>query len=487
MPIDRITADQFVTKLRTALLARTKKYDSGSGSIPDVILNPLSGVLEDLNNNGLRRVSLLLSLQNSTEFTTTDLDQLVFNEDLIRPAGSFATTVLTFKRSRPFGTSDTGLVSRGFPVGTSPNTTTGQAVTFVTTSAMDKTFATAVLDTTTNQTVYQLRVPAQCTIAGSIGSVGADQINRPLIPLVNYDSVTNDAASEDGTDTFTNDQLIQLYLLAVNSRQLSVSTGSQFYVLDNFPAVQDVHEVFGTDPELTRAASDAGAVDAYIIGTNTIENTAQLPFLGVGQLMAVPLPPLVRVDSVTRVSDNHVFTEGTDYEVIFDTSGLQGSTRAKEGIAFLPLSSAQITAGLFSPTGGDLIQIQYATNQLIRDLQSTEQDPEVQVEGRDLLYKEGQLVNVVLAGSLATLSTFNFTTVQNAVITAIDGYINGLGLGDTVEVLGILGAVKTVSGVQNFIITQLSKDPNIAGTEDLVLTSEQYPRIDNANLTISPF
>src|SRR5687768_6404382 len=92
MAVDRITATQFLTLLRNALLSRTKRFDSGYGPVKDVFFQPLADVLEDQNNNRLRRVSLLQSLQNSTEFTEADLDGVVFNEAILRPDGSQAAT-----------------------------------------------------------------------------------------------------------------------------------------------------------------------------------------------------------------------------------------------------------------------------------------------------------------------------------------------------------------------------------------------------------
>lgn len=480
------TAAQIAQQLATALLNRTNKYDTGFGPVPDVVFNPLAAVLEDQNNNGLVPLSLLLSLQNSTAYSDDLLNSVVFNENILRPLGSYATVTLTFSRSKPFASSDTGLVPAGYPVATQQDEASGQSVTFVTTQAYDKTYAVAVLDPASNQTVYQLNVPAVCLIAGSAGSVGANQINIPLRPLVNYDSVSNTKASQVANDTYTNAQLIQLYLLAVNSRQLSVSTGSEFYALDNFAQVQDINEVFGTNPLLTRAGTDAGAVDAWIQGVNLTTQTDQIPFLGIGQTLVVSLPPIVQVDSVSRVSDGHIFIQGTDFQVFMDPSGVSGSTRAQDGIQFLPLSSAQISAGYFSPTPGDLISITYGYNALIQQLQSTESDPEVMVEGRDLLYRQGTDIVIYLAAEMTTLSTFVFTTVQNSVIVAILAYINGLTLGSTVEVAKIIAAAENVTGVDNFIVTQLSMNANVPGTVDISLPGNQYPTTSASNLQVTP-
>lgn len=479
MPIERISSGQFVDRLRTALLSRSRLYDTGYGPVPDVVINPLATVLEDQNNNRLRRVSLLMSLLNEDEFTEEDLNALVFNEDIVRPGGSYASTVLTFERRRPFTVSDSGLIPRGTAIGTPSDELGGGAVTFVTTEERDKTYAVAVLDTDTNTTVYQVRVPATCLTVGTAGRVSAGRITRPLRPLVGYDSVTNDEATSDVRDRYTNAELIELYLLAVSSRQLSVPTGAEFYVRDSFPSVEDVHEVFGTDTLLTRAADDAGAVDAFIVGESLQTQTDQVDFLGVGQKLVLSLPPVVRVDSVTRVADNHVYVEGTDYEVVLDTSGVSGSTRARDGVRFLPAASPM-------PTAGQAISIAYAYNQLIRDLQADAADPEVAVNGRDLLYRLGARVDIYLSANLKVVSGFRTSTIQSAVQTALVEYINSLELGDDVEASDLQRVVRRLSGVDNFVITKLTRSETGSGTNDVSVDGNEYARIDLINLTITP-
>ena len=477
MPIDRITAAQFVAKLRTALLARTNKYDTAYGPIPDVVFNPTAAVLEDQNNR-LRLVSLLLSLRNESEFSEDDLDALVYNEGILRPTGSNATTVLTFQRSTPFTSAETGRIPKGFPVGTAVSEG-GITTTFVTTEEKDKSSVIEVLDTDTNTIVYQVQVPATCLTRGSAGRVGSDRINRPLRPLVGYESVTNAESTKDGRDQYTNAELVQLYLLAVTSRQLSVPSGAEFYIRDNFTSVQDVHEVFGTDPLLTRAADNAGAVDAFVIGENVQSKTDQLTFLGVGQKLKIVNAPVIEIQTVTRVSDSHLYVEGTDYVVDLDKSGVSGSTRAQDGIRFLATASPM-------PSAGDVISVVYSYNQLVRDLQADASDPEVQVIGRDLLFRVGVQVDITMAAQLKVSSGFRYNDIETAVNTAILGYINGLKLGEDVELSDLQAEVRRFSGVDNFVITRLTRSTASSGATDISIAANEYARISIAELTLTP-
>lgn len=477
MTVDRKTSAQFAADLRTALLNKTSTYDTAYGPVKDVVINPVSVVLEDQNNNRLRKVSLLLSLLNEDEFSEDDLNALVFNEGITRPQGSQATTTLTFRRFTAFASAETGALPRGFPIGTSLDEASGQAVTFVTTESKDKTEAVAVLDPDTNQTVYELAVPSTCIITGSAGQVGPNRINRPLRPLVGYDEVTNKESTNLGHDRYTNRELVELYLLAVASRQLSVPGGSEFHVRDNFTAVEDVNEVYGTDPLLERAGDDAGAVDSYIIGEDLHTTTDQITFLGIGQKLQIVNPPVVSIDSVVRASDSTTFTEGDDYEVALDDSGVSGSTRAADGIVFLPTVSPTVVAG-------DLISVTYTYNQLIRDLQADTEDREVNVQGRDMLFRLAEKVDIFLSATLIVTTGFSAGTIQTLVEATVIDFINSLELGDDVEISDIQQVVRQISGVDNFIITRLSITATDTSAADVVLDGNQYPDLNSTNLSV---
>lgn len=480
MPIDKKTSAQFVTQWRNSILTRTRKYDTGYGPLLDAVARPISDVLEDQNNNRLRVVSLLLSRENSTEFSEEDLDAQAFNEDVVRPEGSQATTTLRFRRNTPFDTADSGIVQRGFPIGTTASEETGQPVTFVTTEARDKTSAVAVIDEDTNQTVYDVNIPAIALIRGEAGKVGPNRVNRPLRPLVGYNSVTNEAAAQEGRDRYTNAELIELLLLAVGSRQLSVAFGSEFHVRDTFDSVIDINEVFGTDPLLIRGGEDAGAVDSFVLGDDLIAQTDQIAFLGVGQTMECSIPPVVNVTSVVRLSDSTSYVEDTDYEVNLDSTGVSGSIRAHDGVRFLPTADPM-------PTIGDLIAVTYEYNQLIRDLQADAEDDEVEVEGRDLLFRLATEVPIFLTASLRASSGFSYGAMADLVVEAILTFGGDLRLGDDVEISDLQRAVRALTGVDNFRITRLVRDSTETGADDVSIDGNEYGTFDEDNIVLVQF
>lgn len=479
MTIDRVTAAEFLTKLRAALLSRTNAYDTAYGPVLDLILNPLSVVLEDQNNNRLRRVSALMSLENSTEFTEDDLDARVFDESLVRPDGSFAVTTVTFRSPSPPSIDTT--IQLGYPIGTSPDESTGESVTFVTTEAKTLPSATASSYFNPVSNRYELTVPVQALTAGAAGRVGAGRINRPLRPLVLFQEVTNTAAVETGgRDRFTNDELIELFLLAVVGRQLSTPAGIEFFTRDVFTAVEDAHEIFGTDPLLTRGDSDAGAVDCFIKGSELVSYSDSLTYLGKGQLIPVLSPPLVAVTSVTI--NAVAATEGIDYEVVFDESGVSGSTRAVEGIRVLP---APGTSGVNTAPAGSAAVIGYTANQLIRDLQASTEDEDTAVNGRDLLYREAEQVDIVVNAQLKTRTGFNPATTASLVTNSLLAFVDALGIGDDVEGSDLQGEVRKITAVDNFIITRLTRSTAATGTSDVAISGNEFPDLAAANVVLT--
>ena len=476
MPVEKITAAQFRDQLRTGITERTTSHDVGFGPIRDIVIDPVAAVLEQQNDR-IRAVSLLISLEDPDNLSEEDLDAIVFNEGLRRIDGSRATATLTFSTPQVDPAGPDLVVQRGFPIATTPDANTGETVTFVTTEARTLTAAQRQSFFNINTQQYELSIPAEATTEGSVGRVGATRIRRPLRPLVGFDSVTNNSAADGGLDRETNAALINRYLLAILGRDLSTPTGIEKFARDNFPDVDDVAVVFGNNPLLTRAATEAGAVDTYIVGDQFVSRTENLEFLGVNQLLQISFPPLNVVTSV--VSGATTYIEGTDFEVVFDTGGNAGSTRAVEGIRFLATATSPL------PALGAAVTVSYTQNNLVSQLQATFEQDDVFVLGRDLLFKEGVQVNIILEARLRVATGFSTVTVPTAVSNAVLNFINGLGLGDNVEESDIQGEVRRISGVDNFIIDRLVRDPAATGASDITIVDNEFPRIAVADLTIS--
>lgn len=506
MTVERKTASQFLADLRAAALAQSSDYDVTVGPVPDAMLIPHAAVLE-AQNERLRKVSLVQSVANEVEFDdtefTADADALVDNEGMLRSPGARSTATETFHVARRPATD--AVVPRGYPMGTAPDAATGSTVVFV--ASETKTLAAASADSYYNASEqrYELDVPYVAVAAGRAGQVAADRITRKLRPLVGFDGATNPAASAGGRDAELNRELFARYRLAVVGQQLATPLGVLRDARGTYPDIRDLLAVYGNDALLTRAGTDAGAVDAYVIGEQLLQTAEGLVFPGVGQLMAVGSPPLRTVLSV--VSGATTYVEGDDYDVVYDTSGYGGSTRASEGVRFRTGGTNAL------PAVGATVTVTYSYNALIRTAQAAAAGEDKQVFGRDLLYRQGTAVPLVITGTLRVGAGFNALTVQAAVRERVLEFIGGttdamlqadplrqrrlgLGLGARhlddpteapgyVEVSDLQGDVRLLTGVDNFTLTVLRRSTGVAGVvTDLAIARNEYPTLTDADLSV---
>jgi uncharacterized phage protein gp47/JayE len=478
MPIEKVSSAQFADRIRTGILNRDRTWEVTVGEIPDLVINPQARVFERQNDRN-RQVSLMLTLSDATAFSgefEIDLEGIVFNEGVTRNLGAQAAATAVFSRnSAP--TSDIR-VQRGFPIATLPDEATGQTITFVTTEERTMFAASANSFFNIETQRYELSVPVVAVVEGSQGRVGARRINRPLRSLLGFDSVTNTSAAAGGRDRESNQEVIDRYLISILGRELATSTGAKKATEDDFPDVVDSLIVAGTNPLLTRAGDTAGAVDVYIIGDEVLEVTENPVFLGAGQLIQLSFSPAIEVLSVQDLAGPTTYIEDDDYEVVLDATGVSRSARAVDGIRFTFTGSNPL------PTIGSPVTITYTYNNLIRRLQAQFELDDLEVHGRDLLFREGLEVPIVIDAQLRVEAGFNTTTVQSAVNTAVLDFVNSsLRLGDDVEESDIQAVVRQITGVDNFIFTRLTRSTVPSGVADIPIADNEHATLATADLT----
>jgi hypothetical protein len=465
--ISRKTAAEFAADLVAAIQSRNANYDTSIGPIPDLTINPLSNVLE-LQNDRIRSVQSLISLQNDGSFTDDDLNSLVFNENMVRLSGGQALVNLVFSRATIPSADIT--VKANFPVATLPDETTNVSVTFLTTQ--DATLVVANLSSYFNPTTqrYELIVPAISLTGTSVGNVAANRIVRPLKALSGFDAVFNRDAAVGGKDPENKDDLISRYLLSLTGSSPAVVDGIKKVLRNQFPAVVDSNIVFGNNPLNIRSATDGGAVDAYVIGDAPTTVTEIILFPGAAQPIALKNQP------VEAILSAGIYVQGTDFQLYKDASGYAGSVRGRDGLQFL-------TTGTL-PTVGSPVSVIYTYNSLMGTLQNAFMSDSLNSPGEDLLYKAATKVNVSLVAQIKFRSGYNVAQALNIVTLALSTFINALKLGEDVEQSDLQLVVRSFTAVDNFIITNLSKVGLVANT-DLSINANEYSRIDNANLSVS--
>jgi hypothetical protein len=179
---------------------------------------------------------------------------------------------------------------------------------------------------------------------------------------------------------------------------------------------------------------------------------------------------------VTDIVSIAGFTQGTDYVLVKDTSGVSGSVRATDGVKFIP--------GGASPVVGSTILIDYDQNIVIENIQNTFLDADHDIGGQDPLARTGTQVNTVLEATLIVLPGFSFSAVKSVVITTIQNFIDTLGLGAPVQKSDIDAVVRSISGVDNFIFTKLDRSGG-TGNSDITLAKNEFPKIASGDIVIS--
>lgn len=473
MPIEKLTADQIRDDLSEAI-AENPEHEVHFGPIKDIVIDPVAAVNEAIAARTYE-VSRMIALDDPDNLAVADVDRIIYNEGLTRNAGTQASVTLTFYANVVDPNGSDLYVPRGFPVGVKSTGTA--AVTFVTTADAILPAASAASYYNATRRRYEVSVQAVSTTRGTAGRVGPNRVVRPLRALNGFAGVVNLTASVGGQrDAETNREVIERYLMAVRGRSIATATGLQFWALNQFPDVVDTRAVYGTDSLVTRSTV-TGAVDLYVVGDQLATTTATFVYLGHSQRLVFPKQPVRSVTSVTSGAVTYV--EGVDFDIVTDTSAQAGSVNGQDALVFRPLATATL------PALGAAVNVTYSYNTLIETMQVAVDQPDNYVEGRSLLVKAGLRVNIYLSGTLAVKTGYVASTVLSTAVSKLTAYINELRLGAPVEGSDLQAVVRSVVGVDNFIITRLVRDALATGTADVALAGNEHAIIDTESLAIT--
>jgi hypothetical protein len=416
----------------------------------------------------------LLSLKNANSLVPDDVDDVVFNEGMVRSTGSSAiTTVKLIRVQAP--TSDI-VVPANFPFSTTPDPKTGLSIIFRTIEqkTMYWTSPAAYYNADTGR--YELEVSVASVSTGDKLNVGANTITAFRRPLPQFDQVTNEAATTSGRGIETNAELADRYALHIEGSQIATPDGIKSYLLDNYATVEDAYVVYGASEYLLREEDDAGALDVWVRGSVPTLRTYYTSYPGIDTLISLDRQPVISVTTVsTTAGGGVVYTEGTDYEIITDSGNYSYSDRGVDGIKFI--------VGGSHPAVGDPLEIVSNYNGLISSITSFFTQPSRYTMGSDKLFRWAQPVEIQIQAALR-VNSGNPSTIVAIVKNKIIQHINNLGLGESVEEFDIDSVVATVYGVDNFIYDVLSvKDGS--GVADITVPPNQYASLDASDLIIS--
>lgn len=479
MAVDRITASQYADQIKNAIQVRNTSYDVDLGPIPDLIINPISVVLERQNAD-INKVQSLLLLLNNGDYTHADLVAFVANEGIKPDIGARATVTLTFSTPRV----DADMtVTAGFPVSTLVDEALGVALTFVTLTTVTLPVASKSSYYNALTKRYEITVLARCTTLGSIGNVAIDRITKPLRSLVGFSYVTNAVAATGGRDATTDIDLIERYLIAISGTDSSTVDGIESTADDLFSNIYDALVVYGDDPLLVRASEDAGAVDMWVIGSQNVTVTDVAPFVGLYQPIVLANQPVVDVVSVMVGATP--YTKGVDYDFVTDDGGNGRSIRGVDSVVFKNPNK--------QPIVGQGVNIVYTYNSLISQIQTRMQASDVYVPARDLLVRAAVQVDMEISGNLVVRPGYNSGTILSLVNDAISQFINALmlnariaGSGDygSVQMSDVNAVARRITGVDNLVFTKFGPVGTLTAA-DMPVGKNQYPRIASGKLSLT--
>jgi hypothetical protein len=188
--------------------------------------------------------------------------------------------------------------------------------------------------------------------------------------------------------------------------------------------------------------------------------------------------PVISIESVSDSGGTYTQypSTGASYKLEKDTGSYAGSSKANDGVYFIPSASTL-------PALGTVLTVQYKYNSLPTSMLAEFSKSDMDVPGRSLLFKEATQVDLSMAASIKVRSGFAVDSTKISVRSAITSYINALKLGEPVEGSDLQAVVRRFTGVDNFVITNLSRLGS-TGLSDITATPFEYMRIADVDLTL---
>ena len=400
--------------------------------------------------------------------STAAMDALAANFGLARFVGTASSGVVRFSR---FATPAAPIV---IPAGTvvSPSGI-GDSLRFATLGVATLS-ALSEQDPVTGE--YYIDAAAVCLVSGLAGNVDAETITYHSVPGV--DSVTNPNQFSGGKDTQTNAELAQL-IIAQSQGNLGTRSGYEALVRSNF-SVDDMQIITPTDPEASRAQY-GGEVDVTVLSTTYIssEETAAISTTTFYPTF-LPLLSVTEIIGLNTLSADVTLVPGTDYDVIIDTySPLSRSLDEKSRINFHVTSFSVKPASVFT--------IRYKNSEIIRVIQSFLLDPRNEILGANVMVKLAIEIGVNVTADIRIIPGYDPTTVQAAVVSALQTNLNAKLLDADVQVSDMVTVIGSVAGVDSVDLTTFKMARSSAPAtylQEILANKQEYVRPGIMTVTV---
>jgi hypothetical protein len=176
----------------------------------------------------------------------------------------------------------------------------------------------------------------------------------------------------------------------------------------------------------------------------------------------------------------YTFVQGTDYVFNKDTSPLlTGSSREQSNIEFI---------GATTPDDDTQITITYTYDALVEALQLQVDSDDGHIVASDVLVRLAGAADIDVEADITIFHGFTASDVVSAVQTALTTFINGLGLGESINRSDLIGVMEDVDGVDSVDVDSLvlSKNgtPIPQTTQKLTIFKTEYADTDTLTITV---
>ena len=470
------TIDTIRNELMTSFLNRLPNIDltEGTSERDMFIESPISGQLMTLWDNLIYIAKTFSPFLYSADLTTDDIKTYMANYDVsVNPATYSSGTVTFYTYSVP--TTDITI-----PAGSIVATDSSTPIEFSVDSTYTMYSALASSYFNTNLNRWEISANVTAVKAGPNYRAGVAAIKKITTPITGIGGCTNNSSVSGGLSEETITSALRRVVSKFQGRGLASTQGVQSFVQSYVIAVNTVG---AGDPEMVRDNGYGGAIDFYVIGSDSLNMTDTVVITSAGldspltvnytsSGIVMVYQPVISISSVLK---NGTIMNFSDFELVADTGVLKKSTRALDKIE---LTSTGITStGYFQV--GDSIEINYAYNSLLHTIENALNDPTNHYENRDYLLRNMTEVTIAVSFRFKELAGQSFDDVATSVSLDIGTFIDGILNNGSVEKADIVGVAKSNAYVDNIDLDSVVLTPTGGGTVtssgDVQLLKNEYP------------
>lgn len=429
----------------------------------------------------LSHTQQLQSLNYADNMSTDELDAFANNYALTRLTGTTSQGTVTFQIRNYNSGSSLISIPTGSVLATQGSDQVAQ-VTFLTSQAITflPSLAPAYFNPITG--LYEQTATIAAQIVGSASNVAAGTVTQLLTSVPGIDSLINTVATTGGTDTETNSAFADRIRIKLSGNSIGTPNGILSLVETN-ANVRDAVTVTPNDIEMIRNEF-GGSVDVYILG-EILDTTSEVRLYQTAgdQEFILQHQPAKTISSITGIvsAAPYTFIQGVDYDYVLDTTILfNGSTQLENKVVF--------NIGGSNPDNNSNIIITYVYNSLVESLQTILDTDNQHIITADILVKESKEAVIDIIADVSLFSGFTPSTEVANIQTALSTYIDGLGLGQSINRSDVVSIIEGVGSVDQVDLNTLTLSKNgtpIALTDQRIqIFKTEYARSNTININV---